>query len=82
MSQHYEKHAEDVVKGFLDLLDAEARACIDQEHLNELSMLIESAISTAVLDQLEVAADEISALSTKVRHRAEHYDQGKATTPA
>lgn len=75
MSQHYEKHAEEVVKGFLDLLDAETRACIGQEHLDELSMMIESAISTAVLDQLEVAADEISELSAKVRRRAERYDR-------
>jgi hypothetical protein len=74
MSQHYEKHAELVVKGFLNLLDEEARGCLNGEQIDELTMLIESAISTAVLDQLEAIADEISDLSVLIRRRAERYD--------
>lgn len=74
MSQHYEKHAESVVDSFLSLLDPEARACLTQEQMDHLSMLIESAISTAVLDQLEAIADEISDLSVLIRRRAERYD--------
>lgn len=73
MSQHYEKHAEAVVNGFLDLLDTETRGQLNQEQLDQLSMMVESAISTAVLDQLEVVADEISDLSVMVRRRAERY---------
>ena len=42
--------------------------------MDHLSMLIESAISTAVLDQLEAIADEISDLSVLIRRRAERYD--------
>jgi hypothetical protein len=77
MSQHYEKHAEEITSAFLELLDDDVRSKITQEHRNELAMLIEAAISTAVFDQIEHAADEISALSTKLRHYAEHYDKGK-----
>lgn len=78
MSQHYEQHAEEVVKGFLDLLDSEAKQSLGQEHLEKLSMMIESAISTAVLSHLEVVADEISDLSVAVRRRAERYDDDEA----
>jgi hypothetical protein len=74
MSQHYEKRAESVVNNFLNLLDPEARECLTQEQTDHLSMLVESAISTAVLDQLEAIADEISDLSVLIRRRAERYD--------
>ena len=76
MSQHYERNAEAVVKGFLDLLDAEARKCISQAQRDELSMMIELAISTAVLEQLEAVADEVADISILIRRRAERYDQG------
>ena len=78
MSQHYEKHAELVVKGFLDLLDPSTRECLPREQLDELSMMIESAISTAVLEQLEVVADELSDLSVLIRRRAERFEPGNA----
>lgn len=78
MSEHYERHAEQVTSAFLDLLEDDVRARISQDHRNELAMLIEAAISTAVYDQLEHAADEIAALSERLRHYAEHYDQGTA----
>lgn len=75
MSQHYERHAEQVTNTFLDLLEDEVRARISEDHRNELAMLIEAAISTAVYDQLEHAADEITDLAERLRHYAEHYDQ-------
>lgn len=75
MSEHYEKHAEQVAHAFLDLLGDEARGSISEEHRNELAMLVEAAISTAVLEQMERAADQVAALSQSLRHNAEHYDQ-------
>lgn len=80
MSQHYEKHADEVIQGFLGLLADDARDCLDDESLQKLSMMIESAISTAVLSQLEKVADEISGLSQQVRRRAENYDAGNQAT--
>jgi hypothetical protein len=76
MSKHYEKHAEEVTQAFMDLLDENARAALSEKHRNELAMLIEAAISTAVLDQLERAADRVSRLSDELRHHAEYYDAG------
>jgi hypothetical protein len=75
VSQHYERHAEQVTNAFLDLLEDEVRAGINEDHRKELAMLIEAAISTAVYDQLEHAADDIAALSERLRHYAEHYDK-------
>ena len=75
MSEHYEKHAEQVATAFFDLLDEKARAGISDEHRQELAMLVEAAISTAVLEQLERAAEKVSALSKAIRHDAEHYDK-------
>lgn len=75
MSEHYEKHAVQVTNAFLDLLEEGVRSQISEDHRNELAMLVEAAISTAVYDQLEHAADEIAALSQRLRHYAEHYDK-------
>lgn len=74
MSKHYESHAEQVVSGFMDLLGDEAKSCINESDLGELAMLVEAAISTAALEQLERAADDVEALSKNLRKYAEHYD--------
>ena len=78
MSEHYEKHAEQVADAFLDLLDDRVRAGISAEHRAELAMLVEAAISTAVLEQLEHAADEVAALSDRLRRNAERYNRASA----
>jgi flagellin-specific chaperone FliS len=75
MSKHYEKHAEQVISGFMDLLDEEAKSCISESDLAELTMMVEAAISTAALQQLQKAADEVEALSKNLRQYAEHYDK-------
>lgn len=78
MSEHYERHAEQVADAFLDLLEKDVRAGIPDHHRAELAMLVEAAISTAVLEQLEHAANEIAALSDRLRSYAEHYDRTSA----
>ena len=78
MSAHYEKHAEQVADAFMDLLAESVRTGISDEQRAELAMLVEAAISTAVLEQLEHAADEIAALSQRLRRHAEHYDKASA----
>ncbi len=75
MSEHYENHATETVNAFLDMLDAQVRDEISEAHRNELTMLIEAAISTAVFEQLEHAANEIDELSRRLRNYAEHYDK-------
>lgn len=75
MSEHYEGHAQEIVNAFLEMLDPQVRGGISEAHRNELAMLVEAAISTAVLEQLGHAADQIDALSTRLRSYAERYDR-------
>ena len=75
MTEHYEKHAEQVANAFLGLLDSGVSAQINDEQRNELAMLVEAAISTAVLENLEQAADQVAALSESLRRNAENYDK-------
>ena len=75
MSKRYERHVESVLQAFLDLLEPEVRGSLSQEHLDELQMLMESAISTAVLEQLEAVADEVSDRGVLIRRRAEKFDE-------
>lgn len=75
MSEHYEKHAEQVANAFMELLEDGVRGGVTAEQRAELAMLVEAAISTAVLEQLERAADEVAGLSERLRHYAEFYDK-------
>ncbi|MES9968005.1 MAG: hypothetical protein ABW082_05375 [Sedimenticola sp.] len=74
MTDHYIKHAESVVNGLRSMLDEEVLSAIGEENLGQLQVLIESAITTAVLDNLEKVADKIDTLGHQVRNYAEHYD--------
>jgi len=75
MSMRYDQHVEHVLKAFLELLEPEVRECISQEHIDELELLMESAISTAVLQQLEAVADQVSDVAVQIRRRAEKFDK-------
>ena len=75
MSKHYEQHAQQIVSAFTEMLDENARSCISETDLGELTMMVEAAISTAALEQLEKAADDVEALSQNLRKYAEHYDK-------
>lgn len=74
MSKHYEKQAKQVVKGFKEVLDEEARKALTDEDLGQLTMLIESAITNAVLSAVEKVADDLEKSVRKIRRGAEHYD--------
>ncbi len=75
MTEHYEKHADQVADAFMELLDVGVSAQITDEQRNELAMMVEAAISTAVLEHLGQAADEVAALSESLRRNAETYNR-------
>ncbi|NCA88504.1 MAG: phosphatase [Gammaproteobacteria bacterium] len=74
MSKHYEKQAKQVVKGFKEILEEDARKVLTEEDLGQLAMLIESAITNAVLSAVEKVADDLEKSVRKIRRGAEHYD--------
>jgi hypothetical protein len=74
MSTRYEKHAKQVVKGFKEVIDDEAKKAITDENFEQLAMLINSAITNSVLSAVERVADDLEKSVRKIRRGAEHYD--------
>ena len=75
MSTRYEKHAKQVVKGFKELIDDEAKKALTEENFDQLAILINSAITNAVLSAVEKVADDLEKSVRKIRRGAEHYDE-------
>lgn len=74
MTMKQTAHAQHVVSSFKERLPVALCNDIGDEHFDELALLIESAISAAVLEEMEKAADKIDKLAHDVRHFAEHFD--------
>ncbi len=64
-------HAQKVVEQFKHLLSSHEIQAVDDEHFDELVLLIEAAIDAAVLDALEKTADRMEQLAKETRHLAE-----------
>ncbi len=64
-------HARKVVDQFKQLLSSQEIQCLEDEHFDELVLLIEAAIDAAVLDALEKTAERMEQLARETRHLAE-----------
>ncbi|MCG6935757.1 MAG: phosphatase [Proteobacteria bacterium] len=74
MTHRHLTHAQQVADRFKNMLSESGRQHVGQAHFDELSLLIESAISSAVLEELESAADKMDKLAHELRSAAEHFD--------
>lgn len=74
MTMKQTEHAKNVVESFKAKLPDAMNNDIGQAHFDELALMIESAISAAVLTEMEKAADKIDNLAHSIRHFAEHFD--------
>ena len=72
--KNHKVHAEDIVGEFRTLISDEARQQIEEEHFEELTIMIESALSTAVMERVEHAADRLVALAKEFRADVEHFE--------
>ena len=72
MTHKHLPHAQRVVNAFKEKLSQSGREHVGDKHFDELTLMIESAISTSVLEELEHAADKIQAVVESVRKEAEH----------
>ncbi len=72
MTHKHLPHAERVVNVFKDNLSQSGREHVGNKHFDELTLMIESAISTAVLEEVEHAADRIHDVVKSIRKNAEH----------
>ncbi len=75
MTMKQTQHALHVVDSFKTMLPEAMANDIGEGHFSELALLIESAISAAVLQEMEKTADKIDQLAHDVRNFAEHFDR-------
>lgn len=70
---HKTKHSVEVTNRFRDLVN-DAGHSLAEEHYDELSLLIEAAIDTALVEKLEKMADKLHEMSQSLRNDAEFFD--------
>ncbi len=71
MSHKHLPHARKVVESFRKRLSRSGIEHVGEKHFDELELLIESAISSTVLSELEQAADKVEVLARALRRSGE-----------
>lgn len=66
-------HAEEIANRFRELVE-DAGDSLPAEHYNELTLLIEAGIDTALVDMLENMAVKMEKFAHDIRHDAEFFD--------
>ena len=67
------KHAQEISSRFRELVEL-AGDSLPDSHYDELTLLIEAGIDTALVEKLEAVADNVEKLSVKIRTDAESFD--------
>ena len=70
---HKTQHAQKITERFRELV-TQAGDSLPAQHYEELTLLIEAGIDTALVERLEKMADKIQALTKEVRSDAEFFD--------
>lgn len=66
------QHARQIAQRFRDLV-SEAGDTLADAHYDELALLIEAGIDTAMVEQLERTAEKVECLAAELRMSAEHF---------
>lgn len=74
MSKSQTEHAHQVVEAFKTKLSKSAIEHVGQKHFEDLALLIESAIDSSVLMELETVADRVTLLAKDIRDKAEKFE--------
>lgn len=67
------KHAEQMVNRFRELVE-DAGDSLSVNHYNELKLIIEAGLDTALLENLKRVTDRLSSLAHDIQHNAEFFD--------
>ena len=67
------KHAEQMVNRFRELVE-DAGDSLSINHYNELTLIIEAGLDTALLENLERVTERLTSLAHDIRHNAEFFD--------
>lgn len=74
MTQSQKSHAKNVANRFRAILDEAGDQNLDDNHFDELSLLIESAIDAALIEKEEQIADRLQQMAQDLRSDAERFD--------
>jgi len=67
------KHAEQMVNRFRELVE-DAGDSLSVGHYNELKLIIEAGLDTALLENLERVTERLTSLAHDIQHNAEFFD--------
>ena len=67
------KHAEQMVNRFRELVE-DAGDSLSANHYNELTLIIEAGLDTALLENLARVTEKLTSLANDIQHNAEFFD--------
>ena len=67
------KHAQEISERFREMVE-ESGESLSTKHYEELSLLIEAGIDTALVEVMEKMADKLEELGQQIRNDAEFFD--------
>jgi len=67
------KHAEQMVNRFRELVE-DAGDSLSVGHYNELKLIIEAGLDTALLENLERVTERLTSLAHDIQHNANFFD--------
>lgn len=70
---HQNKHAEDMVNRFRELVESSGDS-LPVNHYNELKLIIEAGLDTALLESMEKIAGRLNGLADDIKQNAEYFD--------
>jgi hypothetical protein len=70
---HQVKHAEEMVTRFRELVE-NAGDSLPVNHYNELKLIIEAGLDTALLEVMVKTAGRLNSLADDIQHNAEFFD--------
>lgn len=82
MTELQASHAKKVVDRFKEMLGEELTTSLSEQHLDELELLIESAIDAAVFDVEESIVARLNELTSDIQSDAERFDRNSAAAEA
>lgn len=69
------KHAQEIANRFRELVEENGDK-LEDNHYDELSLLIEAGLDAALVDYMEATASKLEKMAHDVRHSAEFWEEG------
>ena len=70
---HQSEHAHQMTQRFRELVES-AGGTIEQQHYDELALIIESGLDTALLDMMGKISGKLTQIANDIQHDANFFD--------